>query len=410
MGRSGGGGFGGGGFSGGFSGGGRMSGGFSGGLGFGGGRSGGPSMGGSGYSGGPIFVGGSGFGGNGFLGGLILGQLLSESRGGSNQAPPPNGQPVDPQGSRPVQGPSAGGSCLVAALVMIAAAIFAMALFMIMGTGGCSSNLSGGSEHASTIERTPLASGVVIETPYYTDDDGDWIGDPKTLETGMREFYMETGVQPYLHILPNGSERTVNALTTIAEDEYDRLFQDEGHFLVVFCDNDHGGFGVGYSIGSAVKTVMDSEAITIFQDYLDRYYSDYTISESEMFADTYTSTADRIMTTDAERNKPIIIALIVGVVIVIVVAGIIVIVRRRAKTREAELRHQEEVLNIPLEKFGDDEVEETARKYAQGRATVEGDPNSGAVNATDPRDYEKFGDDDLEDLERKYSSNNTAGS
>lgn len=406
MGRSGGGGFGGGGFSGGFSGGGRMSGGFSGGLGFGGGRSSMPSMGGSGYSGGPIYVGGGGFGGNGFLGGLILGQLLSESRGSSYQ-PPPNGQPVDPQGYRPAQGPSAGGSCLIPAIIFIAIAIFTFTIFMILGSGGCSSNLSGGSEHASTIERTPLSSDLVIETPYFTDDDGDWIGEPQVLETGMREFYMETGVQPYLHILPNGSQSTVNALTTIAENEYDTLFQDEAHFLVVFCDNNQGGFGVGYSIGSAAKTVMDSEAISIFQDYLDRYYSDYTITESEMFADTYTSTAERIMTTDAERNKPIIIALIVGIVIAIIVVGIILIVRRRAKTREAELRHQQEVLNTPLEKFGDDEVEETARKYAQDRAAVEGAPNTDVANSTDPRDYEKFGDDDLEDLERKYSSNST---
>lgn len=407
MGRSGGGSFGGGGFSGGFSGGGRMSGGFSGGSGFGGGRSGIPSSGGHGS---PMFGGGygGGFGGSGFWSGFLIGQLMGDNRSMGDPAPP-SGQPVDPQGSRPASSNSQAGcgSCLTVIAIFLAATLLVMAFMAIMDLGGCSSQLTGGSTQASTVERTALSSDMVIETPYFSDDDGDWIGDPQTLTNGMREFYMETGVQPYLHILPNGSERTVNALTTIAETEYGQLFQDEAHFLVVFCDNGYGGFGVGYCVGSAAKTVMDSEAIAIFQDYLDRYYNDYSISESEIFANTYVSTADRIMTTDAERNAPIVIVLIAGIVVVIVVAGIVVIVRRRAKTREAELKHQQEVLSTPLEKFDDDDIEETARKYEQGRAAVNGTQqpsSSGAPGSPNPNDLERFGDADLAELERKYSS------
>ena len=220
MGRSGG--SSGGGFSGGgFSGGGRSSGGFSGGS-HSGGRSGGGSFGGDGwgappppprrpYRTGPIIIDnsrryyGGGGGGNG---------------GGNNRG-----------------GSGCGTTLIVVLLVLF---LFGGIGFFLMGTP--SSSIA-----KSTVAREALPSNAVTETGYYTDADGDWIHDQSELTAGLRKFYQETGVQPYVYILPNGESTSVSDLKSRAEALYPQLFSDEGHFLLVFCDDGRGGYNCGYT-------------------------------------------------------------------------------------------------------------------------------------------------------------------
>lgn len=352
MGRSaGGGGFGGGGFGGGFSSGG-IGGGFSGGLRGGGGRSAGPSF------GGPSFGGGyHGGGGNGFFGGLLLGSLLSDRRGGGSGGGSSNGGNNGDNGNAP-QGSN---GCLTTIIVIFCAMLLCGILVAIMDGGACSS--SGVSTTESTVERTPLPAGSVQETPYFTDDAGDWIADPAQLEQAMRQFYMDTGVQPYLYIEPNGSASSSTELSQLAQAFYEESISDQAHFVVFFCDNNQGGFDAGYWIGAQARAVMDSEAIRIFQDCLNANYNDMSLSETQIFARTYTETADRIMTTDAKRNAPVYItvAVVVGVIIVAVIVA--VVLRRRRIARAEELKRQEEILSKPLEKFGDEELRDLEEKY-----------------------------------------------
>ena len=247
MGRSGGGG---GGFGGGFSGGGGFGGSFSGGGGrsggfggFGGGRSGG--------FGGTPFGGGHGSGGNGFLGGLILGQLLGGrgSGGGGRQPAPPQGGSGGPSGQG---GPSGRGCGCGTAFAILACVLFVLLAFWALSGGGCSS----AGVAASTVEREALPAGAATETAYYTDADGGWVVNPSKLEDGMRAFYRETGVQPYLYILPNGQETSGAALTERAQELYADLFSDDAHFLLVFCDDGKGSYNCGYWMGDAARTVL----------------------------------------------------------------------------------------------------------------------------------------------------------
>lgn len=324
MGRSGGGG---GGFrGGGFSGGGRSSGGFSGG--FGGGRSGG-SRGGyrSGFGGfrtGPIFINNSRryYGGGGSSGG-----------GGGNNS---------------------GGMTVLVVLI----ALFLLAGVMFVTNGGFS---SGGSIARSTVEREKLPASAVQETAYYTDADGSWIRSPSTLERGMRAFYEETGVQPYLYILPNGESTSISELTQWAETLYEELFDDEGHFLLVFCDDGYGSFNCGYTVGAQAKTVMDDEAIGILANYIDRYYSDMSISEEEIFSNAFADTGERIMTVTRSPIVPVAVC----IAIVVVAVLIFLTLKKRREQREREQKRAEEILKTPLEKFEDQEVEDLAKKYEE---------------------------------------------
>ena len=314
MGRSFGGGGGGGFGGGGFHGGGRSSGGFSGG--FGGGRSGGRSFGGGGF--------GGGFGhrpprpphhpyhhhsGGSFWTGYILGR---NSGGGGYRGGGYNGGPSY-DGN--------GGGCLNTLVNMVIVLI----LIVIIGSVfmSCASGFSSYDVPESTVEREALSKGTAQLTDWYDDRDGSWIRSSSTLEDGMEHFYNETGVQPYLIIEQNGSHTSYQELTDIAEDEYDKLFSDEAHFLVVFCDDNAGSFDVGYTVGSAARSIVDDEAMDIFAAYLDKNYQDMSLSEEQIFSKTFYDTADRIMSVQEEQSPLIPVAIIVGgaacVVIVVIV-------------------------------------------------------------------------------------------
>lgn len=351
MGRSGGGGggFSGGGRSGGFSGGGRRSGGFSGGFGgFGGGRSarpaGGPRPGGGPMPQPHIHVGVPFFGGF----------------GGFRRSPMPGGAAM---------GGGCGG-CMGGIMGLILAAL----LIALLTTGlstcgggryGSGVYVTGHSEgQASATVREKLPADAVTRTDYYTDADGDWIHSAGRLTEGLEEFYDKTGVQPYVYILPNGTTTSVDELTARAEQLYGELFQDEGHFLLVFCDAGDGTFNCGYTVGTAASAIMDTEALDILADELNYAYNNAS-SDEGVFSDAFSSTADRIMSAAEEEQQGRTTTLVVGGAILVVAAGAgiaYVVKRRRAKEAE-EKQRMEDILNTPLEKFGDKDVEDLADKY-----------------------------------------------
>lgn len=337
MGRSGGS-SGGGGFSGGgFSGGGRSSGGFSGGS-HSGGRSGGGSFGGGGrpggwgappppprrpYRTGPIIIDNS----RRYYGGEGGGNGGGNNRGGSGC-----------------------GTTLIVVLLV---------LFLFGGIGFFLTGTPSSSIAKSTVAREALPSNAVTETGYYTDADGDWIHDQSELTAGLRKFYQETGVQPYVYILPNGESTSVSDLKSRAEALYPQLFSDEGHFLLVFCDDGRGGYNCGYTVGSQAKTVMDDEAVSILADYLDRYYNDSSVSEEEIFSNAFAKTADRIMTVTQSPVVPVAVC----IAAVIVIALLVFSLQKRREAKERQRQADEKMWSTPLESFGTDEAAERAKKY-----------------------------------------------
>ena len=336
MGRSGGssGGHFGGGFSGGFSGGGfsgggRSSGGFSGGR-SGGGRSGKPQ---SSYHSSSHSSTSHSY----YHGPVIINNHSGSYHSGSVNTKPPRRK----------------SSPLLTLLLILLAIVLLLAVMR-----SCSGSSSGMGLTSSTHAREKLPASAVTETAYYTDADGTWISNRSQMEKGLREFYRETGVQPYVYILPNGIETDVSRLSAFAEELYGELFRDEGHFLLVFCDDGNGSYRCGYVVGTAAKTVMDSEALSVLSDYLDRYYNDYSISEEEIFSNAFSHTAERIMTVTKSPLPVVMICLAVIVAAFIAYRIVKSVNARKAK----EFEHMENILHTPLETFGD-EASDLEKKY-----------------------------------------------
>ncbi len=267
--------------------------------------------------------------------------------------------PTSPNNSNgPVPFKPQSGMTKTMRLIMIAAVVvLAVGFFGLLATGNSDTV-------ENTIERTPLEPGAVTETGYYEDLAGDWIQQRASLENGLRYFYDKTGVQPFVIILPNGQTSSSKQLTEFAQEAYGELFSDEGHFLLVFCDQNDGTYVCAYALGTQARTVMDPQAIGVLEQNLEKNYLDYSLSEEQIFSNTFAETANQIMQVHSAPSGRI------GYVIAILVAGVvicvIVIISNKKKKQALEEQQRKQILDAidqPLEKFSDKEVEELASKY-----------------------------------------------
>src|SRR5690554_6198634 len=331
----------------------RGGGSFGGGRGFGGGG----SRGFGGRSGGSFNRGGGSFGRGG------IGGKSSRTPGGSFRTPRPRVRPVpvfSPYRRRPIWGPRIGGGggggsffgCFGSLAVLL---IFGLIIGMLIFSPGDSSITK------STIEREPLPKGSVVETEYYTDE-LNWIQNPTKLQAGMKNFYQDTGVQPHLYLTDNidGSHSpTGDEVREFAFGLYDELFEDEAHFLLIFFEY-QGNYSTWYVTGTQANSVLDAEAVDILLDYVDRYYYYDNLSDEEFFSTAFDEAGERIMTVTRSPWIPVLI--VVGILLILLLFFLWWRHAQEQKNREAE--QTKEILDTPLETFGDSELEDLADKYS----------------------------------------------
>ena len=224
----------------------------------------------------------------------------------------------------------------------------------------------------STTKREPLPSNAVtVKNGYYTDELG-WITSKSKVESGMKSFYEDTGVMPYLYLTDTVDGETSpkkNDFINFADAKYDELFTaangqvDEAHILVIFHEYYDGEYTVYYTAGVQAQSVIDDEAGEILMDYFDRYYYDSSKDNSEYFSAVFKEAGEAIMkVTRPAWYYPTIIG---GIILII--GAIAAIIALRAKNKKEQDERDKEILNTPLETFGDNETtvkaEDLAKKY-----------------------------------------------
>lgn len=342
------------------------SGGFSGG-GFGGGSMGGGPR-------GPM-----GGGPRGPIGGGPRGPMGGPGMGGPATPPPPRRRryyggpgvpPPGPGGYR--RGPGCGGYMGMLVLVLIIVGIISM--------GAAGSSTSYVRDTTSVAQTTTVREKLDTGNAYMNDcidDQLGWFDNVSSTEASLKDFWQETGVQPYI-ILKSYDESltTDDAKEDWAVNYYEANFTAEGRedvFLYVYFAEEDTDNEVGYMTytnGNQSSVVMDSEAVEIFWNYIDFYwYSDS--STDDLFINVFDKTADNIMhaaKTQAEasaaRAKTLMcIVIVAGVCIV----GVIIYKTTKEKNRREKEKAEEteRILNTPLDKYTD-KAEDLASKYENG--------------------------------------------
>lgn len=243
---------------------------------------------------------------------------------------------------------SSGLGTLIACLIVFAVVIFSF--FMIA---------SDDSDVTSTINREKIENPIPYDNNCIKDELG-YVENTSKLSKNLKNFYNKTGIQPYIYL-----KSYVETLTSdsqkdnYAQNWYEQNIDNEDTFLFVYYeDQDPNEIGyMAYVNGKQVTSVMDSEAVNIFWNYIDRYWTDDSLSTVEVFTKTFNSTANTIMEKSTTSNDIIkIICIIVGIIIVI--GGIIHILRMKFKRDKEKAKETVEILKTPL-----DESDELRDKY-----------------------------------------------
>ena len=286
----------------------------------------------------------------------------------------PNNEPYHKGYRGPTGGPRVSIGCLYSFLLIVIIITLMAVVF-----GGLWSAMYGQQNPNSqsditysTTQREPLPSNAVtVKNGYYTDELG-WITSKSKVESGMKSFYEETGVMPYLYLTDTVDGETSpkkNDFINFADAKYDELFTaangqiDEAHILVIFHEYYDGEYTVYYTAGVQAQSVIDDEAGEILMDYFDRYYYDSSKDNSEYFSAVFKEAGEAIMkVTRPAWYYPTIIG---GIILII--GAIAAIIALRAKNKKEQDERDKEILNTPLETFGDNETtvkaEDLAKKY-----------------------------------------------
>lgn len=235
---------------------------------------------------------------------------------------------------------SSGLGTLIACLIVFAVVIFSF--FMIA---------SDDSDVTSTINREKIENPIPYDNNCIKDELG-YVENTSKLSKNLKNFYNKTGIQPYIYLKSYDETLTSDSQKdNYAQNCYEQNIDNEDTFLFVYYeDQDPNEIGyMAYVNGKQVTSVMDSEAVNIFWNYIDRYWTDNSLSTVEVFTKTFNSTANTIMEKSTTSNDIIkIICIIVGIVIVI--GGIIYILRMKFKRDKEKAKETVEILKTPLDK------------------------------------------------------------
>lgn len=235
---------------------------------------------------------------------------------------------------------SSGLGTLIACLIVFAVVIFSF--FMIA---------SDDSDVTSTINREKIENPIPYDNNCIKDELG-YVENTSKLSKNLKNFYNKTGIQPYIYLKSYDETLTSDSQKdNYAQNWYEQNIDNEDTFLFVYYeDQDPNEIGyMAYVNGKQVTSVMDSEAVNIFWNYIDRYWTDNSLSTVEVFTKTFNSTANTIMEKSTTSNDIIkIICIIVGIVIVI--GGIIYILRMKFKRDKEKAKETVEILKTPLDK------------------------------------------------------------
>lgn len=213
---------------------------------------------------------------------------------------------------------------------------------------------SGAAKNTEQFEKIKLSG---TKNVGYATDEINGASGTRLTEEACEEFYEKIGVPLYFYTKEyyNGTDEEA-----YAEELYDKLFSDDNHILLVYCDN----LDVwSYYSGDNVPTgIVNAEALL---DHMENYWFD-NISYDQVLAKSVTAYQKSL--TGSSGNGAVAfsgILFIAGGVMVLVSVYTYVNKGKEAKRYEEEAKtlQAEILLSKPLETFGNQEVENLKDKY-----------------------------------------------
>lgn len=261
--------------------------------------------------------------------------------GGWGPPPPGGGFPYHHYGGYGGYYPSRRSSSIGSILT----AIFFLFVFLFVFVSSFSND-----KQVSTRNREKIENPVAYTNDCVKDEIG-YVEDVSALSRNLQNFYNKTGIQPYIYLKAYDASLSTDAeKEEYARDWYDKTIDNEDTFLYVYfedADPDEVGY-MAYVNGKEVTSVMDAEAVSIFWNYIDRYWTDGSLTMVQVFTKTFDSTAKTIMTKSTTGKDLAKKGILFGTVLVGAVA-VIVILRMHYKRQKEKAQETIDILNTPLD-------------------------------------------------------------
>lgn len=227
----------------------------------------------------------------------------------------------------------------------ILTAIFFLFVFIFVFVSSFSND-----KQVSTRNREKIENPVAYTNDCVKDEIG-YVEDVSALSRNLQNFYNKTGIQPYIYLKAYDASLSTDAeKEEYDKDWYDKNIDNEDTFLYVYfedADPDEVGY-MAYVNGKEVTSVMDAEAVSIFWNYIDRYWTDGSLTMVQVFTKTFDSTAKTIMTKSTTGKDLAKKGILFGTVLVGAVA-VIVILRMHYKRQKEKAQETIDILNTPLD-------------------------------------------------------------
>lgn len=220
-----------------------------------------------------------------------------------------------------------------------------------------------GSGESSTIQRYKLETSYGYDNNCIVDELG-WFDNSSKTASRLKDFYNETGVQPYIVLLDyDASLKNDSEKEAYAETYFETEGLNENGFLFIYFAEQNTDDDVGlmcYVNGLQTSSVMDTEAVDIFWNYVDRYW--YTdMSTDDMFVNIFDDTADVIMHVST-TGKDVAFALVILITVTVGGSVLIKVIKLRNKRKAEEAAETAKILSTPLEKISDED--DLTKKYS----------------------------------------------
>ena len=174
-------------------------------------------------------------------------------------------------------------------------------------------------------EETARTADALWDGGWYQDDLS-CIENDKALVKGMKAFKKKTGVRPYLTLL-YGVEP--EELDMFAQDQYEALFSDGGHLLVVYDEWAEDAYYLSARAGEG--SGLSAEDVARLLSCLETAYAD---PANKTFADAFGAgfgQAAGEMSASAAGSGGAGLLLVLGVVLIVLSGLLIVVLRKRAR-------------------------------------------------------------------------------
>ena len=235
-------------------------------------------------------------------------------------------------------------------------------LFFVFVVPFIVSSYKNASSVQSTRDREKIESPLSYKSDCIEDELG-YIEQPQKLSKDLKYFHEKTGIQPYILMKKYDSSLSTNEeKEAFSREYYDKNIKNEKSFLYTyFEDADPNAVGyMTYVNGAEVSSIMDEEAINIFWNYIERYWTDGNLTMNDVFNKAFSKTADTIM-TKSTTLKDIVKYVIIGIIILGSGIIIVILVKQKHKRDKEKGEETEKIVNTSLDE--DDVTDELKNKY-----------------------------------------------